>query len=194
MLHVAPALASQASFRAVMAAMARPGGIVPLAPHIGAPAPLAPSLAAIAIALVDFETPVWLDPPLAATGEVAAWLRFETGAPVVTDPGAAAFALIAAPAALAPFETFALGSDDYPDRGATLVLQVEQLQTSGAFTLSGPGVGAPRSFFAAPLPDDFAARMAANRALFPRGVDLILAGLDAVAALPRSVHLTTGGA
>jgi alpha-D-ribose 1-methylphosphonate 5-triphosphate synthase subunit PhnH len=48
------------------------------------------------------------------------------------------------------------------------------------------------SFSAQPLPPDFQARLAANRALFPRGVDLILVSPDAVAALPRSVALQGG--
>ena len=46
---------------------------------------------------------------------------------------------------------------------------------------------------AAPLPDDLPARLAANRALFPRGVDLILVAADEVAALPRSVQLAKQG-
>ncbi len=34
------------------------------------------------------------------------------------------------------------------------------------------------------------ARLAQNHALFPRGIDLLLATDDAVAALPRSVRVT----
>jgi alpha-D-ribose 1-methylphosphonate 5-triphosphate synthase subunit PhnH len=37
------------------------------------------------------------------------------------------------------------------------------------------------------LPPDFAALWAANHALFPRGVDLMLCAGNDVAALPRSV-------
>jgi alpha-D-ribose 1-methylphosphonate 5-triphosphate synthase subunit PhnH len=39
------------------------------------------------------------------------------------------------------------------------------------------------------LPPDFPARLAANHALFPRGVDVILVSPTAVAALPRSVSV-----
>jgi len=40
------------------------------------------------------------------------------------------------------------------------------------------------------LPDDFTARWANNRALFPRGVDVILVAGTDIAALPRTVHIT----
>jgi alpha-D-ribose 1-methylphosphonate 5-triphosphate synthase subunit PhnH len=49
-----------------------------------------------------------------------------------------------------------------------------------------------QSFSAQPQPPDFPNRIAANRALFPRGVDVILVSPDAVAALPRSVAATRG--
>jgi len=58
--------------------------------------------------------------------------------------------------------------------------------------LAGPGIADVQSFSAQPLPPDFPNRIAANRALFPRGVDVILISPDAVAALPRSVAATRG--
>ena len=42
------------------------------------------------------------------------------------------------------------------------------------WSLSGPGIADRASLAADPLPDDLGERLAANRALFPRGVDLIL--------------------
>jgi alpha-D-ribose 1-methylphosphonate 5-triphosphate synthase subunit PhnH len=69
------------------------------------------------------------------------------------------------------------------------VLQVERLSDNGGLWLSGPGIRGGRALSASPLPADFAARMRANRALFPRGLDIILASATMVAALPRSVHV-----
>jgi alpha-D-ribose 1-methylphosphonate 5-triphosphate synthase subunit PhnH len=69
------------------------------------------------------------------------------------------------------------------------VLQVEHLSNAGGFCLSGPGIRGNRALLASPLPADFAARMRANRALFPRGVDVILTAGTRLAALPRSVHI-----
>jgi len=183
-----PVLAVQASFRAVMDAMARPGNIRRLA-GISAPAPLSPTAAAIALTLVDYETPFWLDSPLAASSEVARFICFHTGARLTADPAEAAFAFVAAPAAMPPFAMFAHGSAEYPDRSTTLVLQVTHLAEGDGMVLRGPGIDGARRLAASPLPADFLARLADNRAQFPRGVDILLALNDAVAGLPRSLHV-----
>jgi len=232
-----PVRDAQAAFRAVMNAMARPGSVQPIASLAGAPAPLGPTAAAIAVALADYETPLWLDPALAAAPDVGAWLTFHTGARIIAEPARAAFALIADGAALADLETFAQGTDIYPDRSTTLILQVASLgaalptplpggersdaqrpgegtQTSahplsrpsadlsppgrGAgvapglirLDLAGPGIKGHSHLAVAGLPADIAPRLAANQALFPRGVDLVLAGTEGVAALPRTTRVT----
>jgi alpha-D-ribose 1-methylphosphonate 5-triphosphate synthase subunit PhnH len=190
-----PVLASQAVFRTVMEAMARPGTISEIDVALGPPAPLGVAAAALALTLLDYETPVWLDPTLAAAPEVDGWLKFHTGAPRAAGPASAAFAFIAEPAAMAGFDAFGLGSVEYPDGSTTLVLEidlleVETLTQDDAFHLSGPGIKGSRSLAASPLPSDFAARMAENRARFPRGVDLVLTCGRRLAALPRSIHLT----
>jgi alpha-D-ribose 1-methylphosphonate 5-triphosphate synthase subunit PhnH len=186
-----PVRGSQAVFRCVMDAMARPGTIVVPGGLADAPQPLGLAAAAVALTLIDYETPVWLDPALAHSPEVAAWLRFHTGAPLTDDSRRAAFGFIADPLRMPRFEAFSQGSMEYPDRAATLVLQVERLSGDGGFWLSGPGIRGGRALNASPLPADFAARMRANRALFPRGLDIILASATMVVALPRSVHVAT---
>jgi alpha-D-ribose 1-methylphosphonate 5-triphosphate synthase subunit PhnH len=192
-IRLDPAIASQAAFRAVMDAMSHPGDVRRLSTTIRAPAPLRPAAAAVVCALMDFETPVWLDGPLASAPEFVTWLRFETGAPVVAAPEAATFAIIADPLAMPSFSAFALGSHDYPDRSVTLLVQVERFGHGEAMRLSGPGLARPRGFSATPLPEDFIARLHVNRALFPRGVDIVLASDDAIAALPRSVRAEPEG-
>jgi alpha-D-ribose 1-methylphosphonate 5-triphosphate synthase subunit PhnH len=190
-----PVLASQAVFRTVMEAMARPGSIAEVDVAIAPPAPLGVAAAALALALLDFETPFWLDPRLAAAPEIDGWLKFHTGAPRAADPASAAFAFIAEPAAMPGFGAFCLGSIEYPDRSTTLVLEVGTLTEHAAMTerdafhLAGPGIKGSRSLAASPLPADFAERMATNRALFPRGVDVVLTCGRRLAALPRSIHL-----
>jgi alpha-D-ribose 1-methylphosphonate 5-triphosphate synthase subunit PhnH len=187
-----PALASQAVFRAVMDAFARPGEIKAL-PHAAvAPAPLSATAAALAWALLDYETPLWLDAALADVPAVAEWIRFHAGARVTDDPRQASFAIISDPAQAPPFDQFALGTPEYPDRSTTLVLQVRCFGEGQRWSLSGPGIADRASLAADPLPDDLVERLAANRALFPRGVDLVLVSPDAVAALPRSVILQRG--
>ena len=148
--------------------------------------------AADALTMLDYETPVWLDAPLARSPQVADWIRLHAGARVTSDPRQAAFAFIADPVHVPAFDGFSLGTPEYPDRSATLVLQVEGFGTGQRLLLAGPGIADVQSFSAQPLPPDFPNRIAANRALFPRGVDVILISPDAVAALPRSVAATRG--
>jgi alpha-D-ribose 1-methylphosphonate 5-triphosphate synthase subunit PhnH len=180
-----PAFESQAAFRALMECMARPGDIRDL-DGVEAPAPFAPATAALIKSLADYETPLWLDPAFAAAPKVAEWIRFHTGAPVVRAANEAAFALIADARALPDFASFAAGNSEYPDRSTTLLIQIDDF-TGDAMTLRGPGIKTERDFAASPLPADFAARMRENRALFPRGVDLVLIAGQQIAALPRSV-------
>jgi alpha-D-ribose 1-methylphosphonate 5-triphosphate synthase subunit PhnH len=178
--------AAQSVFRKVMDATARPGSIHSVTAVAGAPALLAPASVAIALTLFDHDTPVWLDAKLSTSGDVASWLRFQTGCPIVPDPAQSAFALVSDAVAVPSFERFALGTPDYPDRSTTLILQVATLTSGPEWTLSGPGIRGATSLRAGSLPDDFEARLAENRALFPRGVDLLLVAGSELAALPRT--------
>lgn len=184
-----PVLDAQGVFRAVMEALARPGTPQALPVSLAPPAPLTPAIAAIALTLADHEAPLWLDARLAASAAAAGWLRFHTGARIVEDARAAAFALIVDPADLPAFDAFALGEQAYPDRSTTLVLACDQLEAESGFTLAGPGIRETARLAAAPLPPDFRARWRANGALFPRGVDLLLTAGDRVVGLPRTTEI-----
>ena len=78
-------LSAQSTFRSVMDAMARPGSVQRIAAVSGAPAAMMRGTAAIALTLFDHDTPIWLDARMAATSDVAKWLKFHTSAPVVAD-------------------------------------------------------------------------------------------------------------
>lgn len=189
-----PVFDAQAVFKAVMDAMARPGTITPVKPRAVPPAPLAAAAAAIALTLCDHDTPVWLDTRLAESAAVYSWLGFHTGAPLVDRPARAAFALVADPARLPQLADFAQGTQEYPDRSATIVLQVATLartvvQGYRTFVLEGPGIRNTATLVASPLPESFIEQWNDNRARFPRGVDLILAAPDAIAGLPRTVRI-----
>ena len=179
--------ASQAAFRSLMECTARPGEIRTLGGG-EAPAPLAPATAALVQSLADYELPVWLDKMFSGVPAVAEWIRFHTGAPVVGEPRNAAFALIGDARALPDFMQFAQGSEEYPDRSTTLIVQIERFD-GPPITIDGPGLKTPRAFAATPLPDDFAQRLRMNRELFPRGVDLVFVAGNEIAALPRSVRI-----
>ena len=181
------AFASQAAFRALMDCISRPGEIRTL-DSADTPAPLAPATAALVKSLADYESPVWLDAAFAAVPAVAEWIRFHTGAPIVADPNDAVFALAADAQALPDFMRFAQGSEEYPDRSTTVIVQIERF-AGAALTLKGPGIKTTRSFAAETLPQDFTDRMRGNREMFPRGIDLVLVAGRDIAALPRSVRI-----
>jgi alpha-D-ribose 1-methylphosphonate 5-triphosphate synthase subunit PhnH len=181
---------AQAVFRTVLAAMAAPGTIAALpGGRPEPPPPLTPALAALALTLADHDTPVWLDARLGAAPAVAAYLRFQTGAPVVDDPGRAHFAFALGLDRLPALAAFAQGSHDYPDRSTTLVLSLAALGDGDGLLLSGPGIKQRATLRAAPLSDGFVAALAGNHARFPRGVDCILVAGGKLAGLPRSTRV-----
>jgi alpha-D-ribose 1-methylphosphonate 5-triphosphate synthase subunit PhnH len=182
-------LRAQRTFNGLMRAMAEPGLIEKLVIPPGVPEALPGGLAAVAVTLADFETPLWLDEQLGSADEVTRYLRFATGTPIVGDPARAAFALVTRASAMPPFTWFSAGSDAYPDRSVTIVTEVQTWAAMQRFELTGPGIATARSFAAGPLPGDFENRMAHNGALFPRGIDLIMTSGDEVMALPRSARL-----
>ncbi|MBV9655066.1 MAG: phosphonate C-P lyase system protein PhnH [Acetobacteraceae bacterium] len=188
-----PALDGQCVFRAVMEALARPARPRRLAGLAGPPPPLTPELAAIALALADHETPLWLDAPLHQAPAVPAFLRFHTGAPIAEHPAAATFALLADPARCPSPEAFAEGTPDYPDRSTTLVFAVQRLSEDAGCWFEGPGINGRARLGTAPLPPDFPARLARNHARFPLGIDLLLTAPMLVAGLPRSIRVVAEG-
>ncbi|PWC34931.1 phosphonate C-P lyase system protein PhnH [Azospirillum sp. TSO22-1] len=183
-----PVLDSQRVFRAVLDAMSRPGSLVELPLHVTAPAPLEAATAAVLLALADYETPVWLD-GAAGNDRVRQHLRFHCGCPIVPDAGAADFAVVAEPAVMPPLSAFKAGGDEYPDRSATLVVQVPTLTKGERWTLSGPGIRDRATLSPGGLPEGFRGWLAENRAAFPRGVDVILTCGWLLAALPRTTRL-----
>lgn len=186
-----PVFDAQTVFRAIMQAMAEPGTIHRGMALAKPPAPLTPEAAAVALALCDQDTPVWLDSSLAAEDAVRAWLAFHTGAPLANTPADAHFAFSADPEHLIGLENFAQGSQEYPDRSATLVLQVSDLSGGEGLVLAGPGIESEARLAPHPMPRHFIRQWAQNHARFPRGVDLILVSREGLAALPRSTRITS---
>ena len=160
--------------------MARPGTIRSIG---GAepPAPLSSAAGTVLLTLCDTDTPVYLAGN--ADCEAArAWLAFHTGAPLA-GPSHCMFA-VGSWQALAPLSVYPIGTSEYPDRSATLIVECDDLTASGA-TLRGPGI---KSSAALSLPE--VAAFQQNNALFPLGLDFILVKGSELAALPRSTEVT----
>lgn len=174
-----PAVQSAHAFRALLNAMARPGRIQNMS---GAepPAPLSVAAGVALLTLTDATTPVHLA-GAADCADVRAWIAFHTGAPLVEAP-AAQFAL-GSWDALQPVDRFSRGEPSYPDRSATLIVEMAKLEPTGP-RLTGPGIQTEARLS---LPDVAALR--ANHALFPLGFDVILTCGDRLAALPRTTKV-----
>lgn len=167
------------AFRAVMTAMARPGDIVEVH-RAQPPAPLNAASGAALLTLCDPETPIYL----AAshdTPQVREWITFHTGAPF-TQAQNATFAVGAWNDL--PVSEFPIGTSEYPDRSATLIVDLPELTNSGA-TLRGPGIKDQTHLS---VPDIQVLQN--NAQLFPLGLDFIFTTGDRLAALPRTTKVS----
>ncbi|WP_404925422.1 phosphonate C-P lyase system protein PhnH [Mesorhizobium sp. ORM16] len=186
-----PVFNAQTVFRAVMDAMARPGSVQSLPALARPPAPLSAISGAVALALCDNDTPLWLDPALHASAAVMSWLGFHSGAPLANTPADAHFAFVASPAEMMALDGFSQGTQDYPDRSTTLILQVGDLTSGTPLLLEGPGIEKTATIAPARMLRHFIEQWKQNINRFPRGVDIILAAHDSLACLPRTTRIKT---
>jgi alpha-D-ribose 1-methylphosphonate 5-triphosphate synthase subunit PhnH len=177
-----PPLEAARTFRAAMESMARPGTLQQV-PGICPPTPLSQAAGALLLTLVDAETPLHLA-GAADTRAVRDWIAFHTGAPLVPAEDCR-FAVGTWPA-LWPVTRFDPGTADYPDRSATLLVEMAELRAAG-IRLTGPGI---ETEAALNLPEVEA--FAANHARYPLGVDFYFCAGRTIAALPRSTALEGG--
>ncbi len=175
-----PAIQSAHAFRSVMEAMARPGTLQEIS-SAEPSAPLSKAAGAVLLTLCDTDTGVYLAGE-ADCDPVRAWLAFHTGAPL-TGPSHCVFA-VGTWDALNPLSAYPIGTSEYPDRSATLIVECAELVQTGA-TLTGPGI---KSNAALSVPD--IDTLQENSALFPLGLDFIFTCGDRLAALPRSTQVS----
>jgi len=187
-----PALDSQSVFRDCLDALAHPGKLQKVSVQADWPAGVHPAAGAVLLALLDQDTQLWLSPSL-RSGAAPGWLRFHTGCTLTEMPDEADFALVAAPQELPDLAGFRQGSEAFPDRSTTLVVQCAHLldaDTEGAgWRLSGPGLRARTRLQAGGLDETFRTQWARNRKAFPCGIDVFLASGSTLAALPRTTRL-----
>lgn len=176
---------AQRCFRLILEATAHPGRILEL------PSDLLPvnesgltdAAVALALTLLDFETPVWLDAPCR---RAAAYLRFHCGVPVVEDTAAARFAFAADLGAIPALESFDPGDIEFPDRSTTLVVAVPELAAERGLRLRGPGLKDTVRLAVGGVEASFWQGRAELAPLFPLGVDLVFVCRRRLAAVPRT--------
>jgi alpha-D-ribose 1-methylphosphonate 5-triphosphate synthase subunit PhnH len=173
-------------FRVLLEAMGHPGRIG----HIGADLrPLGDvhsATLATLLTLADADAPVCLFGP--AGSELPNYLRFHCGCPIASDPNDAAFGLITDPALVSKAFQFPIGTDEYPDTSATVIVQVASLIGGRKQTIKGPGIKSTAEL-APTLPAEFWTSWRANAQLYPCGIDIIFTCENDVVALPRSSRL-----
>jgi alpha-D-ribose 1-methylphosphonate 5-triphosphate synthase subunit PhnH len=175
---------AQRAFRAILTAMSRPGRLV----DVAVPSPpdgLSPAAAAVLLTLCDGDTPVWFDDAASSAGS---WLRFHCGAPLTRETLAARFAMVGDAGMLPPLDRFALGTDEYPDRSTTLIVEAA-LAGGPKLRLTGPGIADEVGLSVGCLGAAFWEERKDLAALFPRGLDLILTSGSSLVALPRTVRV-----
>lgn len=182
-------LESQAVFRHALAALSRPGAIQECGEAPDPPQGVHAAAGALLLSLLDQDCRLWMSASL--SGAVAGYLRFHTGCILVGVPQHADFALVAAPAELPPLGSFNLGSDECPERSATVIVQVEALDAGGPWRLWGPGIRGEARLQAAGLGADFLEQWRHNAAGFPCGVDLLLVSGHRLCGLPRTTRIVT---
>ena len=180
---VNPVIESQSTFRAVLEALAHPGKIVTVDGMPENPPGPCPTAAAILLTLL-----------------VKSWLAFHTGCAIVSQPGDAQFAWISDLSELPSFSAFCCGTDRYPDASATVLVNVPAIadETSAGvqdigLRLQGPGVLSSRTIYLPGVDFAYIARFvalrAANREIFPCGVDVYLTTSRTIVGLPRTTSV-----
>jgi alpha-D-ribose 1-methylphosphonate 5-triphosphate synthase subunit PhnH len=190
MTDIAPGLAdpphdAQRLFRGVLEGFSHPGRIVTLPQPPAGVGPLSAAATALVLTLVDRDTPLWLAPSFDVAA-VRDFVRFHTGAPIVAREAEALFALVT-PERAPLLDGFAIGTDPYPDRSATLIVELPSLSTGPERFLRGPGIQDRATSRLSGLPDSFWSEWKANNALFPCGVDVVFTAGAELLALPRSI-------
>lgn len=183
-----PVFAAQDVFHAIMHAFSRPGTIATIGDRASAPAPLCDAAASILLTLADYDTPVWFEDSQECD-EAAAWLTFHSGAPIVSPPEKASFAVLSEATDTLLWRMFARGTEEYPDRSSTLILPVSAITGGPSLELTGPGIETSCMISPAGLPGGFADTMQVNKAAYPLGFDVLLVCGSQAIALPRTTRI-----
>ncbi len=204
-----PVHGAQSVFRELLEAMSRPGRVRALAPDalqgLHAPAlrdaTMGRAMAALLLTLLDAETTLQLGAAL-ATPQAIAFCRFHTGVNVAEPGAGAAFsAWRAQDVTPALWDELCDGSDESPQLGATLLIEVAALGTDAAtprgrslgLRLRGPGIESMHLLNVGGLDAEFWRQRIAMQPRFPRGIDLVLCCADRLAAIPRSTFIELDG-
>jgi alpha-D-ribose 1-methylphosphonate 5-triphosphate synthase subunit PhnH len=196
---------TQQAFRTLLAAMSHPGRVqaMPAAALAGvqppasqhAEHPFGLAMTAALLSLLDPDAPLHLHAPL-HSASAAAYFRFHCGAVLAEVPRATLVAARAADLNAGLWTALAQGSDEAPQDGSTLLVEVagldeqQPLPAAALLHLTGPGIARLQTLVVAGLPPAFWHWRRELQRHSPRGVDLLLCCGPRIAAIPRSSQLS----
>jgi alpha-D-ribose 1-methylphosphonate 5-triphosphate synthase subunit PhnH len=179
---------AQTVFRCILDATSHPGRVVEIPTDFlpANDAGLSYAAAAVALTLLDFETPVWLDPVIASAGD---FLRFHCGVPLVARPNESRFAFATDAKRLPELSEFDLGTPDFPERSTTLVIEVPDLTEAPSLRLRGPGIQASTPLHVEGISSAFWKKREVLASLFPLGIDIVFTSGRRLAVIPRTTNV-----
>ena len=179
---------SQIVFHTLLDALARPGRVYELDAQCGVPTDLSPAMTAALLTLVDVDAPLWL--PGGTGADTGRFLRFHCSSRIMAAPRLATFVAVPAGYGMPALVDCSQGDPAYPDRSATLIIEVESLASGAPLRLTGPGIKDDQVLRVQGLPGDFLEQWQANNLRFPLGVDVILTQDRLVCGLPRTCRMS----
>ncbi|WP_325894390.1 phosphonate C-P lyase system protein PhnH [Grimontia sp. NTOU-MAR1] len=179
---------AQQVFRELMEAMSHPGKQVSLdyTAQFGTTSRAATQ---VLLTLADNATSLWLSERFNADETLVENIRFHCGAPLSGQKCESAFAL-ARGSELEDFEGFNVGSEHYPDRSTTLIIEVDSLKEGDVLVLAGPGIQSTTKMRVKGLNPLLLLALVTKRSHFPHGVDILFTSGSDIIALPRSTEVT----
>jgi alpha-D-ribose 1-methylphosphonate 5-triphosphate synthase subunit PhnH len=178
-----PALGSHQTFRALFAAMERPGQIVTIHENPDAPDVFNSASAATCLTLLDYETPVWTD--VDWMSPAIYWLQFDCESSVVTEPCMANFAIVTKPASMPDLDYFRVGRYGYPEKATTMIVQVDDIVPGAYNTYSNIFFDRTAQLELRGVPDKFWNQWQYISGLYPLGIDIFFTCDDVLISLPK---------
>jgi alpha-D-ribose 1-methylphosphonate 5-triphosphate synthase subunit PhnH len=177
-----PDLGSHQTFRAIFTAMDHPGQIVTICENPNGPDVLNSASAATCLTLLDYETPVWTD--VDWKNPAINWLQFDCESCIVTEPCMANYAIITKPAGMPALDYFMIGSDKYPEKATTMVIQVDDILPSTDNKYSNIFFEKTAQLELKGVPDKFWNQWQYLSDMYPLGIDIFFTCDDVLIALP----------
>lgn len=181
-----PVAQAQTTFRAALTALSEPGTTQQAASPQAWPDAFSPAMSALLLTLADHDTPVWLPP--AVSEQARQYLRFHCGCTLVSTPAQARFVIVPAGCPAPELAACDPGDPAYPDRSATVLIDVAALDGGAPVRLTGPGILNARTITISGVPGGFWPAWQRNHSRFPLGVDVLFVHGAHFTALPRTTH------